>query len=374
MQHRIVTFGNQAMNLGHAIASDLSLAGQAVTVLDMPENMEKLRLIKKQGGINVTGNTAALTSGKTGFAKIDLCTADPEEALHDADLIFVDAPADEFEKWIIHIAPYIRDGAVLHFNYYGYWPSLRVYPILMKSGKKNVAVTECPSSLYYARGERGNLDFALMKHGIPLSVFPANRTDEIFKILNSLYPTFVKARNVLEINFMNLNMIWHASIALLNVAYFDRVKSGGGDKANFYGTGITEHTGLLAEAQDRERKPVCEAYGIPYRPLMDLINQFSEGHGNTISEAQGSAKFVKGSAPHPVDMWERWLTWDIPLAMVPFISLAEQAGVKMPIHKGLTYVFGAILEKDFWTDGLTLDRLGLRDKSPEEIIKYVTEG
>ena len=54
MQHKIVAFGNDAMNLGYAIAADLSLTGQSVTILDMPENIEKLEPIKNQGGINVT--------------------------------------------------------------------------------------------------------------------------------------------------------------------------------------------------------------------------------------------------------------------------------------------------------------------------------
>ena len=107
---------------------------------------------------------------------------------------------------------------------------------------------------------------------------------------------------------------------------------------------------------------------------MDLINQFSEGTGKTITEAQRNAKFIKGSPPHPVDIWAQWISWDMPFAMVPFISLAELAGVEMPIHKGLTHIFGAIMDKDFWAEGLTLDRLGLQGKSPEEVIKYITEG
>ena len=158
-QHKIVAFGNEVMNLGHAIAADLSLLGHDVTILDMPENDYKFEAIKEQGGINVTGNTEALTSRKTGFAKITNCTTDPKEALDGADLIFVSAPVHEYEKWITHIVPYIQDGAILHFNYYGYWVSLRIYPILKAAGKENVTITECPSSLYYSKGQKGHVDF-----------------------------------------------------------------------------------------------------------------------------------------------------------------------------------------------------------------------
>ena len=46
----------------------------------------------------------------------------------------------------------------------------------------------------------------------------------------------------------------------------------------------------------------------------------------------------------------------------------------MPIHKGMTHIFGAVLEKGFWAEGLTLNRLGLQGKTPDEVIKYITEG
>ncbi len=372
MKPRIVTFGNQHMNLGHGIAADLALAGYEVAILDRPEFEAKLAPIRAQGGIHVTGNTEALTSGKTGFARIDAVTTDPK-ILQDVDVLFVDVPANEFEAQLEPIAPHIKDGAILHFNYYGYWPSLRVARILEEAGKKDVVVTECPTSFYYAGGKDGHLDFAMMKQGIPLSVFPAKKSRETFALLKSLYPTFVPAQNILETNFMNLNMIWHANIALLNVGYFDRVEAAG-EMMHFYGKGITKHTGILAEAQDREREAVCQAYGVPYTCLRDLITQFSGGSGETIAEAQRSSGFVQKNMAYPVDLWVKWIEWDMPLAMVPFVSLADLAGIPMPIHRGLIDVLGAILETDFWETGATLDKLGLSNLSPEQIIQYVTEG
>ena len=69
MKPKIATFGNQHMNLGHAIAADLTLAGNEVSILDLPEYEANIEQIKKQGGIHVDGNTDALTSGKTGFSQ-----------------------------------------------------------------------------------------------------------------------------------------------------------------------------------------------------------------------------------------------------------------------------------------------------------------
>jgi opine dehydrogenase len=326
------------------------------------------------GGIQVSGDHKALVSGRTGFAEIRRVTTDPEEALRDVDLLFIDVPADEFESRLSPIIPSIPDNAVIHFNYYGYWPSLRVAPLLKAAGKGSVKITECPTCLYYARGKEGLLDFQVMKERISLSVFPAAKRHEAFQVMGSVYPNFEPAENVLATNFENLNLLWHPAIALLNVAHFDREEEKGEQTAYFYQTGITGHTGILSEAQDREREPLCKAYGVDYHSLRDLNLQYVKGEGETMAEAQSSCNFIKDSPAFSVDQWARWIHWDMPLGLVPMIFLADLAGVPMPIHRGLVDIFGALLQTDFWKTGLTLDRLGLSGLSVSEVLRYVTDG
>lgn len=374
MRPNIAIFGNQPINLGHAIAADLTLAGYKVNVFDLPEYENTLEPIRGLGGIHVTGDTKATVSGKTGFAKLNMVTTDPKKALRDVDLLFIDVPAHEFENRLKPIIPYIKDGAVLHFNYYGYWPSLRMTNLLREAGKKDIKITECPAGLYFARGIEGHLDFHVMKKRISLSVFPGRKSQEAFETIKSVYPNFYLAKNILQTNFENLNMLWHPAIILLNVAYFDREKACGEKTVHFYKTGITESTGILAEAQDKEREKLCQAYGVPYTSLRDLINQYSEASGKTVAEAQINANFIKKSSPYEVDLWEQWVKWDMPLAIVPVVMLADLVGVSMPIHRGLIDIFSALLEIDFWKTGLTLDKLGLTGLSAQEVVRYVTEG
>jgi opine dehydrogenase len=374
MRPNIAVYGNQHMNLGHAIAADLTLAGHEITVFDLPEYADTLKPLFDMGGIHVSGNPKALVSGKTGFAKLHKVTTDPKEALRGVGLLFIDVPADEFESRLRPVIPYIQDGAVLHFNYYGYWPSLRVAPLLKQAGKSDVTVTECPTCLYYARGKEGRLDFEVMKNRVALSVFPAVKSEETFYIIQSVYPNFELAENVLATNFENLNLLWHPAIALLNVAHFDREKEKGEKTAYFYQTGITEHTGLLTEAQDREREPLCKAYGVPYHSFRDLTSQYVAGMGKTIAEAQRNSNFITGSPAFDVEQWARWIHWDMSLAAVPMVLLADLAGIPMPLHRGLVDLFGALLHTDFWKAGLTLDQLGLGGLSMSEILDYVGEG
>lgn len=375
MKPRIAVFSNSSLNIGHGIAADLTLAGYEVNLFDLPRFHEMIMPIQKLGGIHVSGDPNALVSKKTGFAKINMISTDPEKTLKDADVLFIDIyPAHDIEARFKSIAPYIKDGAIVNFNNYGYWPSLRVANILKGEGKENVILTENPAPLYVARGKNGYLNFSLMRKGIPLSVFPSKKSSEAFNVLKPMYSTFELAKNVLHTNFENLNMQGHAAVALLNVAFFDRAKEHGETTTYFYRTGITPHTGILTEAQDREKINVCKAYDVPYTPFRETIMRYYGGSGKTLTELLLSTKFIQGIPAYSTDIWAQWLKADLPLSMVPFVLLADLAGISTPIHRGLIDIFGAILEIDFWKTGLTLDKLGLADLSVEEVVRYVTEG
>jgi len=374
MKPRIGVYGNQTISTGHGIVADLTLAGYEVTFFDLPRYIEMIEPIQRLGGFHVTGNTKALVSGKTGFAKPNMITTDPEKALQGVDVLFIDVPASEYEDRFRSIAPFIKERTIVNFNNYGYWASLRVANILKELGKKDIILTECPAPLYVAMSRDGNVDFSQMRMGIPLSVFPSKRSKEAFDVLKRIYPAFELAKNVLQTNFENLNMLGHAGIALLNIAYFDRAKEHGDLLVYFYQTGITEHTGLLTEAQDKERIAMCQAYDVPYTPLRDFTKRYYGGSGKTLAEAQLDSKFLQTRPPFSTDMWNTWLSIDLPLATVPFVLLADLAGVSLPIHRGIIDIFGALLKTDFWKTGLTLDRLGLAGLSAKEVIKYVTGG
>jgi opine dehydrogenase len=374
MKPRVAVYGNQALNIGHAIAADLSLAGYEVRLFDLPRFHELLAPIQKLGGIHVSGDPRSLVSARTGFAEIHMISTEPEEALKGADVLFVDVPAHDYEERMKAIAPHIPDGILVNFNNYGYWPSLRVSPILKACGKQRVLLSECPAPFYVARGKDGSLDFSLMRMGIPLGVFPGSRSEEAFSMLKPMYPTFLQAKNILETNFENLNMLGHAGIALLNVAYFDRAKEHGETTAFFYRTGITEHTGILSEAQDGERIPVCEAYQVPYVSLREFLGRYYGGTGKSLAEVLLSTKFMQGIPAYSTEIWAQWLRADVPMAMVPFVLLADLAGVSTPIYRGLVNIFGALLQTDFWQTGLSLEKLGLAGMSVQEVIRYINEG
>jgi len=371
MKPNIAVFGSSALD--QTLAADLTLAGYEVNLFDLPEVQNTITNIHKNGGIHLCGDPRMLISGKTGFAKINMVTTNVKNALNNVDVIFCDVPISDFETMFEAIAPYIKDNQIVNFQTYGYWSCLRLANILKHMDKKNIILTESPAPIYAARGKDGNVTSALIRRSLPLATFPANKTKEAFKVLKNIFPTYEMAKNVLEINFENINMLVHSGIAICNIGYFDRAMEMG-EKVSFYSTGITLHAGILSEVQDRERLAVCQAYGVRFTSLREHIIRLYDSQGKTVQEAIMNAKLYKNRARDPANIWVKWLSLDVPFAHVPFVSLAELASVPVPIYRAIIEIFGAVLKTDFWKTGLTLDKLGLGSLTKNEMLRYVTEG
>jgi opine dehydrogenase len=371
MKPKIAVFG--ALNNGLTVAADLTLAGYRVNLLELPEFQQKIAPIQKAGGIQLSGEKHALVSGKTGLAKLNMVTTDVEEALKDVDIIFVDVPVTEYEARFKAIAQYLKDGQIVNFNTYGYWPCLRVTNILKHVGARDIILAESPAPIYSARGQEGQVASGWIRRALPLGVFPAKKSREAFDALKAIYPNYERAKNVLQTNFENINLLIHPGIALCNIGYFDRAEEKG-ETVGFYSTGNTFHAGILAEALDRGRIPVCQAYDVPYTSLKEEVIRLYDTKGDTVQEAIKNAKFYQAVPPFPANIWIQWLKNDIPLSHVPFVLLSELAGVPAPIHRGFVEIVGAVLETDYWKTGLTLNKLGLTGLTPKEVVRYVTEG
>ena len=378
MKPKIAVFG--AGSIGCTIAADLTLAGYEINLLELPKFKQRIAGVQRLGGIHLSGDMHALISGKTGFAKPNMVTTAVKEALEDVDVIFVDVPATEYEDRFDAIAPYLKNGQIVNFNTYGYWASLRVASILKQRGKENVILSESPAPIHMVRGRDGSFTSVLIRERVPLAVFPSKKSKEVFDVLKAIFPTYEMAKDVLQTNFNNINMTVHPGIALLNIGSFDRAEERN-EKFNFYVTGNTVHTGILEESYDRERIPVCQAYGVIYTSLKESIIRYYGSKGKTVYEVIRNCKpyqgLLKGTSGWVIGLdylMDQLGRSDIPFSLVPFVSLASLAGVSTPITRAIIDIFGAIFETDFWKTGLTLHKLGLAGLTTEGVIRYITEG
>jgi opine dehydrogenase len=373
MSLKIAIIGNTGMNIGAAVAGDMALVGHDVRFLLWPDQRECLEACLATGGIHVGEPASETISGKTGLGAICVITDDPAEAIAGADLVIVDEVQLNLEARAVDFIPHLENGQVLHVNMHGYWPSFRLATMLREADKAGVTVTEGVTPTHAAARTGAHITPGFIRRTLPLASFPANRSEMAMARLSAITKLVEPCRNVIETNLESMNMLIHPAMALLNIGYYDRAEAKG-ERASFYGTGNTAHTGKLVEALDAERPAVCEAYGVRFRSVLDHIRILYDAKGGDVQEAVAQSTFYRGVGDLPADIWQTWMGTDLPLAHVPFVLLAENAGCNATLHRGFIDIVAALLDAKPWEDGLTLERLGLAGMDAAAMTAYAETG
>lgn len=368
----VAVIGNSAVNTGFAVAADLAMAGHSVRLAAWPGAEASLEPARRRGGLELAGDPKQSVSGRLGLARPALKDT-AKAALDGAEFVFLDMLAPEFETRFATIVEHLRPGQIVHVNLHGYWPALRLAPMLKAAGLSDVTLTDCPAPTIAAHHADGVVTLQWLRRKLPVATFPANRRDQALARFAQLHPSILPARNVLETGFAGLNMMIHAAMAILNIGWFDRAEAAK-EAVYFYRAGNTPHTGKMAEAQDTERPAVCKAFDVAYTPLTHYLRDYYDAEGTNVHEQVRNCAYYQALTPYPTDVWKRWMATDVGNAHVPFVSLAELAGVPVPIHQGIVSTIGAVLGRDFRKEGVTLERLGLAGLNVTGIKHYVETG
>ena len=79
-----------------------------------------------------------------------------------------------------------------------------------------------------------------------------------------------------------------------------------------------------------------------------------------------------GTGPFSVN--HRYLTEDIPIGCHVFHELGKKYEVKTPIIDSMISMASAMLDRDFYDEGYTLEHLGIEQLSKEELLEYLETG
>ena len=69
----------------------------------------------------------------------------------------------------------------------------------------------------------------------------------------------------------------------------------------------------------------------------------------------------------PTSLNTRYIFEDLPTGLVPFSALGKAMGVPTPTMNAIVEVGNILLERNFWAEGRSLERLGLAGLSAAEI-------
>jgi len=365
-----------AGNAGCSLAGEASLLGFDVSLAELPEFRANLEAPLKKGGIEVTGEL------HTGFAKIDQITLNIGEAIEGRDLIFVTTPAFGHEPFTKACLPYLKDDQCL--VYISYFAALRMAKLLKDFGVLTKVTVAETSSFIYACDRVGTGGAFFMeryqddakvvikreKSELPFAAFPATNTPHALRKVKEVLPSVTEAKNVLETSIHNVNTVSHPAGVLMNAGWIEHT----GGKFSFYLEGQTPAIQRVAKAMDGERTALAGAFGLEQTSEEEWDSRMYSKYKDQKTGQVFQEKYYKGVFDAPPTLNHRYLTEDIIYGLVPMSSLAKVAGIKTPTFDSIITLAGVANHVDYWTEGITLDKLGLKAMSVDQIIEFAERG
>jgi len=203
---------------------------------------------------------------------------------------------------------------------------------------------------------------------------------EIFPVVKAVFPSVVPSLNVLETGLLNLNAMEHPPGMLLNAGWIEFTH---GDFC-FYSQGITPSVARVIQAVDDERLQVVKALnrkaGFSMKE-MTFIEYFHQAGFTSLRAVQANDMYMalQDSEPNkpikaPNSLQHRYVDEDVGFGLVPIYCFGEMAGVEMPATKLMIDL--ACLERgvNYWEQGLTLEKMGLKGVPANRLAEYLEEG
>lgn len=359
MRERIAVIG--AGNLGQAMASHLALEGYRVSIYNRtPARIEEIR---ERGGIQVEGVVE-------GFAELEMASPDLAEVIPGRKMLMVTVPASSHRAVAEACAPYLEDGQVIVLHPGHSLGAIDVWSALRAKGvTKDLTYAEIQTSLLTCRRTGpAKVMVSAIKNALPIAVFPSNRGFAPVELLFDLYPSSIRAPNVLKTGLDNLNAPVHVPVTLLNLGRIDQ-----GKDFLYYWDGFTPAVSKLVEAVDAERCELARKLGVTPITIKEFFSTAYPTKGEeTWEKVRSNEAYRHITAPKNVKT--RLIFEDVPTGLVPFSSLGSELGVPTPCCDALIEIANAIFETDFRLGARTVENLGLAGLGVEGINKLVETG
>lgn len=348
-------------NGGQTTAGHLGMMGFDVTIYDIFE--KTINAIKEQGGVH-------LQDALTGFGKVACATTSMEEALKDADIVFVTVPATAHTSVAKSCAPYLKDGQIVILNPAASFGSLVFRKTLDDEGcKADVTLGETNTLLYGCRVIKpGTTQVFGLKNRILTAALPATETDRVVETLQAAFPQFEACDSILVTSFDNTNPILHPATTLFNTGIIESDQDW-----RFYVDGFTPSIGRYVEKMDEERIAIGRVFGLELLSCLQQMEVEYDVFKDTLAESVSSNSVYQDIGGQKT-LETRYLTEDIPMGLVPFIELGKM--VNLPtIHMETAATMGQLLLGRSLMEGArTLENLGVEGLSVDEFLEFVQTG
>ncbi len=364
-------------NGGHAVAANLALNGYKVNFFELPQFAESFEKVLRTKEIRIEGVSI------DGTAKLNLATIDIQQAIRDAEIIFVITPAFGHKAMAEACAPFVQDGQIIVLMP-GSGGSLEFAKIFkQKKVKREIAIAESCTLPYGARLKGpGHVSVFIHALILPTGVFPSKKTNEVIPKLQQYYPTITPAKDVLEAAINNPNPIVHPVATLLSATRIEHSKG----EFYLYAEGMTPSVARAFESLNEERLALCKAMGYKLHHWNNLefknynLGETEEECRYRILNTSMDAAFGKDGIyagikmKGPEHMKDRYVTEDVPYGMVLVSTLGELLGVPTPTHNAVIQLCSVVNQTDYWKTGRGIKELDLSKLDKKGLKAFLKEG
>lgn len=340
---------------GLAMAGHLAIMGYKVNLYT--RGQWRIRPVRSRRGIRVEGEVK-------GFGKIEVATNDIKEALKGVEILMVVVPANGHQFIAQTCAPYLKEKHVIVLNPGRTGGALEFLHALKEMRVKNFPfIAEAQTFIYASRAlGPAHAKIFSIKESVPLATLPAYWIPGILKVINRTFPQFVAGDNIFKTSLDNIGAVFHPALTLLNAAWIEETH---GD-FEFYIQGASESVARVLEHLDRERLEVATALGIKAMSARNWLYTAYSATGRDLHEAiQDNPGYLGIKAPDRLH--HRYIDEDVPMSLVPLASIGEMLRVDTPTIKSIINLASIIRGIDFWAEGRTVEKLGIKGMSVKEI-------
>ena len=364
-------------NGGHAVAANLSLNGYKVNFFELPRFAESFERVLRTKEIRIEGVSI------DGTAKLNLATTDIQQAIKDAEVLFVVTPAFGHKAMAETCAPFVQDGQIIVLMP-GSGGSLEFVKIFkQKKVKREITFAETSTLPYGARlKSSGHVSIFIHTVILPTGVFPSKRTNEVIPKLKQFYPSISPAKDVMEAAINNPNPVVHPVATLLSATRIEHAKG----EFYLYAEGMTPSVARAYESLNQERLSICRALGYQLYHWDNLefrdynLGETEEECRYRILNTSMDAAFGKDGIyagikmKGPEHMKDRYVTEDVPYGMVLLSTLGNLLGVPTPTHDAVIQLSSVVNRTDYWRTGRGMKELDLSKWDKKGLKKFLKEG
>jgi len=341
---------------GTAAAAALSQRGFQVALYNLPQFRPALQPLIDRGGVEIEGSLGEE------FVRIPVITTDIQEAMRDVQLILIAVPGYGQRRMVETCLPYLKPGNILLLMP-GSCGSLEAARILQEAGYNldevllGETVTMPQSARYVSESK---IRIRLPSH-IRTAAFPGRNTMRLIETIGDTLNLLPKS-NVLDPGLNNPNFLIHPAPMLLNYAAVERAEG----LLSIMNEGMTDGVLRLLDAVDAEKMALQRALDLDVVPIDDLYREM--GSGPHIYREKGEPFNLKDR------IHDRYIKEDVPYGMVLYSAIGKIAGVPTPVCDGITTIFAAVEQTDYWTLGRNAIKLGIEGLDRVGLLQFLETG